>query len=110
MDICSWEWRGYYETVYNEIGQKASKARSSIKNGLTALLGTGAYIPVWTDDEDILISFLGAEFVRSNVQMSGFGGVTYGNLYKENIDVGGILYPRACLKNHSRDLHSPLCG
>ena len=81
-----------------------------LKNGLTALLDTGAYIPVWTDDEDILISFLGAEFVRSNVQMSGFGGVTYGNLYKVNIDAGGILYPRACLKIHSCQLHAPLCG
>lgn len=64
-----------------------------LKNGLTALLDTGAYIPVWTDDEDILISFLGAELIRNNVQMSGFGGVTYGNLYQVNIDVGGILYP-----------------
>lgn len=64
-----------------------------LKNGLTALLDTGAYIPVWTDDEDILISFLWAEFIRNKVQMSGFGGVTYGNLYKVNIDAGGILYP-----------------
>lgn len=64
-----------------------------LKNGLTALLDTGAYIPVWTDDEDILISFLWAEFIRNKVQMSCFGGVTYGNLYKVNIDAGGILYP-----------------
>ncbi len=64
-----------------------------LKNGLTALLDTGAYIPVWTDDEDILISFLGAEFIRNNVQLSGFGGAAYGNLYKVNLDVGGILYP-----------------
>lgn len=26
-----------------------------LKNGLMALLDTGAYIPVWTDEEDILI-------------------------------------------------------
>ena len=38
-----------------------------LKNGLTALLDTGAYIPVWTDDEDILISFLGAELDRKSV-------------------------------------------
>lgn len=43
--------------------------------------------------EDILISFLGAEFIRNNVQLSGFGGAAYGNLYKVNLDVGGILYP-----------------
>ncbi len=64
-----------------------------LKNGLTALFDTGAYIPVWTDDEDILVSFLGAEFIRNDVQLSGFGGVAYGNLYKVSIDVGGILYP-----------------
>lgn len=64
-----------------------------LKNGLTALLDTGAYIPVWTDDEDILVSFLGAEFIRNHVQLSGFGGTAYGNLYKVNMDVGGILYP-----------------
>lgn len=29
-----------------------------LNNGLTALLDTGAYIPVWTDDEDILTSEL----------------------------------------------------
>ncbi len=64
-----------------------------LKNGLTALFDTGAYIPVWTDDEDILVSFLGAEFIRNDVQLSGFGGIAYGNLYKVSIDVGGILYP-----------------
>lgn len=64
-----------------------------LKNGLTALVDTGAYIPVWTDDEDILVSFLGAELVRKHVQISGFGGATYGNLYKVNMDIGGIIYP-----------------
>lgn len=64
-----------------------------LKNGLTALVDTGAYIPVWTEDEDILVSLLGAELVRKNVQISDFGGVAYGNLYKVNMDIGGILYP-----------------
>ncbi|MCM1057518.1 MAG: hypothetical protein NC517_07925 [Firmicutes bacterium] len=64
-----------------------------LNNGLTALLDTGAYIPVWTDDEDILTSELGAELVRKDVPLSGFGGCTHGNLYKVNIDIGGILYP-----------------
>lgn len=62
-------------------------------NGLTALLDTGAYIPVWTDEEEILISDMGAELVKVNVPLSGFGGFTYGNLYKVSIDVGGIIYP-----------------
>lgn len=64
-----------------------------LKNGLTALLDTGAYIPVWTDDEDILTTELGAELVRKDVPLSGFGGSTLGNLYRVNIDIGGILYP-----------------
>ena len=64
-----------------------------LKNGLTALLDTGSYIPVWTDDEDILTSELGAEFVKKDVPLSGFGGSTRGNLYKVNLDIGGILYP-----------------
>lgn len=35
-----------------------------LSNGLTALLDTGAYIPVWTDDEDILVSDMKAELVK----------------------------------------------
>lgn len=65
-----------------------------LSNGLMALLDTGAYIPVWTDEEDILISDMGAELVREKVPLSGFGGSTYGNLYQVSIDIGGIIYPR----------------
>ncbi len=87
-----------------KLDKKSQRPVVVLKNGLTALLDTGAYIPVWTDDEDILISFLEAEFIRNNVQMSGFGGVTYGNLYKVNIDVGGILYPNMhIIANNSID-------
>ena len=64
-----------------------------LNNGLTALFDTGAYIPVWTDDEDILVSELDAVLVRNGMPLSGFGGSTFGNLYKVNLDVGGILYP-----------------
>ena len=32
-----------------------------LESGLRALLDTGAYIPVWTDDESILVERLGAE-------------------------------------------------
>lgn len=35
-----------------------------LKNGLTALFDTGAYIPVWMDDEDILVSDLNAVLVK----------------------------------------------
>ena len=64
-----------------------------LSNGLTALLNTGAYIPVWTDVEDILVSDMDAELIKENVPLSGFGGSTYGNLYKVSIDIGGIFYP-----------------
>ena len=64
-----------------------------LSNGLTALLDTGAYIPVWTDLEDILVSDMDAELIKENVPLSGFGGSTYGNLYKVSIDIGGIFYP-----------------
>ena len=64
-----------------------------LSNGLTALLDTGAYIPVWTDMEDILVSDMDAELIKENVPLSGFGGSTYGNLYKVSIDIGGIFYP-----------------
>lgn len=43
----------------------------ALKN-LTALLDTGAYIPVWTDDEDILLSGLGAKKVGKNIPITGF--------------------------------------
>lgn len=76
-----------------KLDKKHQRPVVALKNGLTALVDTGAYIPVWTDDEDILVSFLWAELIRKRVQMSGFGGTAYGNLYKVNIDIGGILYP-----------------
>ena len=64
-----------------------------LKNGLTALLDTGAYIPIWTDDEKILVSRLGAKLIQRDVPISGFGGSTCGNMYKVTMDIGGILYP-----------------
>lgn len=53
-----------------------------LKNGLTALLDTGAYIPIWTDDEKILVSRLGAKLIQRDVPISGLGGSTCGNMYK----------------------------
>ena len=38
-----------------------------LKKGLRALLDTGAYIPVWTDDEDILVENLGASLITKDV-------------------------------------------
>ena len=64
-----------------------------LKNGLRALLDTGAYIPVWTDDEDILVENLGASLITKDVSFSGFGGEARGNLYKVSLNVGELYYP-----------------
>lgn len=64
-----------------------------LNNRLTALLDTGAYIPIWTDDEEIIVSKMGAKMVQKDVPIAGFGGQTCGNMYKMTLDVGGILYP-----------------
>lgn len=64
-----------------------------LENALTALLDTGAYIPIWTDEEDILLSDMGGELVRSNVPFTGFGGTAYGNLYQVTLKVGNLIFP-----------------
>lgn len=64
-----------------------------LKNALTALLDTGAFIPVWTDDEEILVNALGGKLVKENVPFTGFGGIAYGNLYQVTIEVGDLIFP-----------------
>lgn len=64
-----------------------------VLNNLTALLDTGAYIPVWVDDEDILKSMFNAEFIIANTSLRGFGGETYGNLYRITLSVGDLVFP-----------------
>lgn len=65
----------------------------ALENNLTALLDTGAYLPVWTDDEEILVSKLGGKLVKSNVPFSGFGGTTCGNMYQVTLKVGALIFP-----------------
>ena len=64
-----------------------------LKNTLTALLDTGAYIPIWTDDEDILVSALGGKLIKKNVPFTGFGGTAYGNLYQITLEIGDLIFP-----------------
>lgn len=64
-----------------------------VGDNMTALLDTGAYIPVWTDDESILVEKLGAVLVAENVSFTGFGGQASGNLYKVTLQVGDLIYP-----------------
>lgn len=77
-----------------------------LTNGLKALLDTGAFLPVWTDDEDILSSELGAKLVKTHVPISGFGGTTYGNLYTVTISVGKLIYPNMHIVANS-ELETP---
>lgn len=60
---------------------------------MTALLDTGAYIPVWTDEEDILVSVMGGKLVKRNVPFTGFGGMAYGNLYQVKLEIGDLVFP-----------------
>lgn len=64
-----------------------------LDDGLTGLLDTGAYLPVWVDDEDILTDLMGAELIQKDVEFTGFGGVARGNLYRATFKVGNLIYP-----------------
>lgn len=63
-----------------------------LENALTALLDTGAYIPIWTDEEEILLSDMGGKLLKSSVPFTGFGGTTYGNLYQVTLKVGDLIF------------------
>ena len=65
-----------------------------LKNSLTALLDTGAYIPIWTDEEDILVSVLGGKLIKERVPFTGFGGIAYGNLYQVTLEAGSLVFPK----------------
>lgn len=64
-----------------------------LKNSLTALLDTGAYIPIWTDEEDILVSVLGDKLIKKDVPFTGFGGTACGNLYQLTLEIGNLVFP-----------------
>lgn len=64
-----------------------------LESGLTALLDTGAYVPVWVGSESTLVKHFNAEFIKGNVPLSGFGGVTSGNMYQVTIRVGKLVFP-----------------
>lgn len=65
---------------------------NEIFQGCTALLDTGAIIPVWTKKVELLEA-LGATLYKKNVEFSGFGGKTIGDLYKIDLQLGKIMYP-----------------
>lgn len=64
---------------------------------LNALLDTGALFPVWTAPEEALIS-IGAAKIKENVKFSGFGGETYGNLYRlKSVSIGKLIFPEMAI-------------
>lgn len=63
-----------------------------IFKGCSALIDTGALIPVWTKDATVLEA-LGAILEKRNVEFGGFGGTAYGDLYRMDLRLGQIIYP-----------------
>lgn len=63
-----------------------------LKN-FTALLDTGAYFPVWTANEMILLKRLNAKLVKKDVSFTGFGGMATGNLYRMMFQLGDLVFP-----------------
>ena len=62
-------------------------------NNFRALLDTGAYLPIWTDDEKLL-AHLGGVCKKREVPFGGFGGETKGNLYVlPSVSVGELIFP-----------------
>lgn len=59
--------------------------------GCLALIDTGALFPVWTKSENLLVK-LGGKPQKRNVSFSGFGGKTYGHLYRVNFNLNGLQY------------------
>ena len=66
--------------------------------GINVLIDSGARFPVWTADEDSLKA-LGGIVYRQDIEYSGIGGKTKGNIYKiPNFIFGNkgscLLYPQ----------------
>lgn len=43
------------QQIVMDLDDKQQRPVAILENGLTALIDTGAYMPVWVDDESILI-------------------------------------------------------
>ncbi len=56
-----------------------------------ALIDTGAVIPVCTLEADEIVA-LGARFLKNDVNISGIGGVSKGNLYRMDIPFSIFRY------------------
>jgi hypothetical protein len=77
-----------------------------LDNGLTSLLDTGAFIPVWTASEKLLTQRLNAQALNRKVPITGFGGVTYGNAYNVTLYIGALVFPNMPIVANS-ELNTP---
>lgn len=77
-----------------------------VGGNMTALLDTGAYIPVWTDEESILTEKLGAVLQKKGISFTGYGGTAVGNLYQVTLKVGALTYPNMSIIAN-QDLDTP---
>ena len=58
-----------------------------------AMLDTGAVLPVWTEDKNVLQAFGGVK-VREKFNFSGFGGKAEGTLYRiPTFTLGELTFP-----------------
>ena len=76
-----------------ELDRRQQRPIVKMGQNLSALLGIGAFIPVWTDEESALVEELGAELVMKNATFTGFGGEATGNLYRVTMQLGDLIYP-----------------
>ena len=61
--------------------------------GLSAMLDTGAVLPVWVEDEGLLQN-MGAIKIAKNQPFGGFGGMTTGTLYRIPLfRCGDLMFP-----------------
>lgn len=63
-----------------------------IFSGCRALIDTGAEIPVWTADESLLAALDGVQNTGLRRGISGFGGVSVGNVYWMTWNLGDLHY------------------
>ena len=89
-----------------DLDEKQQRPIAILDNGLNALIDTGAYLPVWLDQESILVNDLGAQMIKKNVPFTGFGGTTQGDLYQVTLQVGELIYPNMSIVANS-ELNAP---
>lgn len=66
-----------------------------LKKGHTAMIDTGATVPIWTSDVEVLKSEYDAYLDAENRRCKWFGGVTKGDLYRIPLfSFGNLQFPQ----------------